>query len=105
MIKFKRGCMAVEITVKDVEYLAEAAKFEFTEDEKQKFAQALSDVINAVDVLAQTDTQGVQPTIYVISVKNVFREDEVLPSMDRDILLKNAADVQDGCYRVPKVVE
>jgi len=97
--------MAVGITVKDVEYLAEAAKFEFTEEQKEKFAQALSDIINAVDMLARADTQGVQPTIHVLSVKNVFREDEVVPSMDRDILLKNAADVQDGCYRVPKVVE
>ena len=97
--------MAVGITVKDVEYLAEAAKFEFTEEQKQKFAQALSDIINAVDSLVQADTQGVQPTIHVLSVKNVFREDVVVPSMDRDILLKNAADVQDGCYRVPKVVE
>ncbi|MFO7153711.1 MAG: Asp-tRNA(Asn)/Glu-tRNA(Gln) amidotransferase subunit GatC [Caldicoprobacter oshimai] len=97
--------MAVGITVKDVEYLAEAAKFEFTEEQKQKFAQALSDIINAVDRLAEVDTEGVQPTIHVLSVKNIFREDVVLPSMDRDILLKNAADVQDGCYRVPKVVE
>lgn len=93
------------IIVRDVEYLAEAAKFEFTEEQKQTFAQALSDIINAVDGLVRADTQGVRPTIHVLSVKNVFREDEVIPSTDRDTLLKNAADVQDGCYRVPKVVE
>lgn len=93
------------ITVKDVEYLAEATKFEFTDEQKQKFAYALGDIINAVDCLAQVDTEGVQPTIYVLPVKNVFREDVVVPSTNRDILLKNAADVQDGCYRVPRVVE
>jgi aspartyl-tRNA(Asn)/glutamyl-tRNA(Gln) amidotransferase subunit C len=97
--------MVVEITIKDVEQLAEAAKFEFNEEQKKQMAKALTEIINAVKHIAAVDTKGIHPTINVLPVKNIFREDVVLPSMDRDMLLKNAADIQDGCYHVPKVVE
>ncbi len=93
------------MTLNDIEYLAETAKFELTPEEKQYFARSIDEVLKFADKLAELNTEGVEPTIYLLGIKNVFREDTVQSSMDRDLLLKNASDVEAGCYRVPKVVE
>ena len=36
--------------------------------------------------------------------KNVFREDEVKPSLSNDLAVKNAPNAEDGAFIVPKVV-
>lgn len=51
------------------------------------------------------DTSGVEPMSHVFPVKNVLREDEVVPSFDRDELLRNAPASEDGAFLVPKTVE
>lgn len=47
----------------------------------------------------------VEPLSHVFPVKNVLREDEVQPSMDRGMLLKNAPAADDEAFLVPKTVE
>jgi aspartyl-tRNA(Asn)/glutamyl-tRNA(Gln) amidotransferase subunit C len=42
---------------------------------------------------------------HVIPIQNVLREDVVTGSFERDRLLKSAPSQEDGCYKVPKVVE
>jgi len=37
--------------------------------------------------------------------KNVFREDVVKPSLDRELALSNAPQQEDGYFRVPKILE
>ena len=93
------------MTVNDIEYLAETAKFELNSQEKQYFARPADKILKLTDKLDELNTEGVDPTIYLLDIKNVIREDIVQPSMDRDTLLKNAPDVEAGCFRVPKVVE
>ena len=95
----------MDISVNYIEQLAETAKLELNDQEKQYITQALNEILRRTDKLSGLDTEGVEPTIYLLDVKNVLREDIVQPSMDRDILMKNAADVEAGCYIVPKVVE
>jgi aspartyl-tRNA(Asn)/glutamyl-tRNA(Gln) amidotransferase subunit C len=36
---------------------------------------------------------------------NAFRPDEVTPSLDRDDALAGAPDVEDGYFRVPKILD
>ena len=42
---------------------------------------------------------------HVLPVTNVFRKDEVVQSYDRDAILANAPDSDEGAFRVPKTVE
>ena len=42
---------------------------------------------------------------HAFPVVNVFREDEVRESMDRELILQNAPAKKDGCFLVPKTVE
>ena len=68
-------------------------------------AADLSRMIGYVDQLAELDTDGVEPMSHVFPLVNVFREDEVKPSMARELILQNAPKQKDGCFLVPKTVE
>jgi aspartyl-tRNA(Asn)/glutamyl-tRNA(Gln) amidotransferase subunit C len=42
---------------------------------------------------------------HAFPVKNVFREDVVMPSTDREIITSNAPNSKDGCFVVPRTFE
>ena len=58
-----------------------------------------------IDKLNELDTTGVEPMSHVFPVNNVFREDVVENGDDSDNMLKNAPDVKEQSYVVPKTVE
>ena len=92
------------ITKKDVEYVAALARLEFNEDEKEEFTKTLGDILEYAKKLSDVDTDSVQPTAHILPLNNVFREDCVDASLDRDRILENAPDKSKGCFRVPRVI-
>lgn len=95
----------MEITDKLVSYVAELAHLKLDEAQRETAARDLARMIGYVDKLAELDTEGVEPMSHAFPVKNVFREDEVRESMDRERVLRNAPAQKDGCFLVPKTVE
>ena len=93
------------ISKKDVEYVAGLARLEFSEEEKERYTKTLNDILEYAEKLKQVDTSDVPPTAHILPVKNLFRKDEVKPSMDREKILQNAPDKDKGCFRVPRVIE
>lgn len=89
----------------DVDHIAELAKLSLCGTERRSMAEEMEAMIAFADQLAEIDTDGVEITAHVIPVKNVFREDVAVPSIDRAELLKNAPGSRDGCIFVPQVVE
>lgn len=95
----------MDITEKLVTYVAELAHLKLDEAQRAQAADDLARMIGYVDKLAELDTEGVEPMSHAFPVTNVFREDEVRESMDRDLILQNAPSAKDGCFLVPKTVE
>ena len=56
------------------------------------------------DLLAEVDTEGVEPMAHAQELANVFRADEVRPSLPREAALANAPNRDEECYRVPAVL-
>ncbi len=92
------------ITKKDVEYVAALARLEFSEEEKEEFKKTLGDILEYAQRISEVDTEKVEPTAHILPINNVYREDKVEPSMDREKILKNAPDSHKGCFRVPRVI-
>ena len=57
------------------------------------------------EVIAQLDTSKIEPTTYAVPMQNVFRDDKVKPSLERDLALSNAPLKEDGYFKVPRVLE
>lgn len=95
----------MEITDKLVAYVAELAHLKLDDAQRQQAADDLARMIGYVDKLGELDTDGVEPMSHAFPVTNVFREDEVRESMEREQVLANAPATKDGCFLVPKTVE
>ena len=95
----------MKINLETVEYVAALARLNLNEEQKIKMLDDLDKIIGYVDKLNELDTSGVEPTAHILPVKNVFREDVSQPSYDRELILKNAPVQEDGCFKVPKIVD
>lgn len=85
--------------------IAELAKLQLTDDEIERFGEQLSHVLEYAARLEQLDTADIPPTATVLPLRNVFRDDEVRPSLPRDEALANAPDAADGQFRVDAVLD
>ena len=76
-----------------------------TDEEREAVQPALQSMADCFDRLSALDTEGVEPLVHSFPLANVTREDEVIPSMDNDLLLANAARAKDGAFMVHRAVE
>ena len=95
----------MKISKKEVEYIARLARLYLTEQEKEIYTEQLGKILEYIDKLNQLDTEGVFPTSHVVSISNVFREDEVKQSLSREEVLSNAPEEEAGHFKVKKVIE
>ena len=92
------------ISIQDVEHVASLAKLSFTEEEKQKLASELNQILSYMEQLNSLDTESIEPLSHVIELGNVFRGDDPRPGLDRTEALKNAPARTDRFFRVPRVI-
>lgn len=95
----------MKINTDDVRYVANLARLNVTDNEAEKLTSEMESIINFANMLSELDTESVAPTNHAMKVENVFREDIVGESYNREDILKNAPSQDSGCYSVPKVVE
>lgn len=94
-----------KITEADVEYVAQLAQLELAPDARARLVRELGEVLGYMDKLGELDTTNVEPMMHVLELNNVFREDEVRPSLDRELALKNAPKTDDVYFLVPRILE
>ena len=88
-----------------VQNLANLARLQFNEKEKEIIKGDLQRMIHFVDKLNELDTTGVEPLLHMTDAINVLREDEVKGSISREEALKNAPDSDGTFFKVPKVIK
>lgn len=94
----------MSVTKNDGEYIANLAKLKFNDDELENFTHQLNEILSYMDKLNELNTDNVEPLSHPIENQNVFREDEVKSSIDREDALKNAPEKTDEFFIVPKVI-
>ena len=89
----------------DIEKVARLARLELSEEEKATFGNQLEQILAYMEQLNRLDTSGVEATSHAIPVYNVFREDEVKPSLPQEEVLAIAPDEEEGHFKVPRIIE
>ncbi|MCI6159525.1 MAG: Asp-tRNA(Asn)/Glu-tRNA(Gln) amidotransferase subunit GatC [Selenomonadaceae bacterium] len=95
----------MKVTKEDLENVAVLSRLRIPEDQQQKYMQQMDSILTYMDNLSEVDTTEVKPTTYALPMQNVFREDVVRPSLDREAALQNAPLRDNGYFKVPKVLE
>ncbi|NIL95637.1 MAG: Asp-tRNA(Asn)/Glu-tRNA(Gln) amidotransferase subunit GatC [Planctomycetales bacterium] len=87
-----------------VEKVSLLARLRLSADELNKMTAQLSQIVQYIEQLAELDTDDVQPMAHAVDLENVFAEDTVRASLDRERIMGNAPHRDDECYRVPAVL-
>lgn len=95
----------MQVTKEVVYQMADLAKLYLSEEECSALQNELGAVIAFADILGTVDTDEIDIAEYVGENVNVFRDDVICPSMERDIMLANAPEKQSGYFKVPKFME
>jgi aspartyl-tRNA(Asn)/glutamyl-tRNA(Gln) amidotransferase subunit C len=92
------------LTREDAAYVARLARIDLTEEELDLYAVQLAAVLDHAASVAALDTSGVTPTAHPLPLRNVLRPDEPRPSLRRDEILAQAPAVEDGRFKVPRIL-
>lgn len=95
----------MKISREEVKHVANLARLRFDEGELEKFTDQLNAILTYIDKLNELDTSEVEPTYHVLDLVNVFREDQIQPSLPREAALANAPERADGFFQVPRIIE
>jgi len=92
------------ISREDVVHVAGLARLALTDEELDRFTDQLGAVLEHAADVASVDTEGVAPTAHPLPLVNVLRDDTVVPGLARDEVLAQAPAVEDGRFRVPRIL-
>ena len=82
-------------------HVAKLARLRLSDDEVDRMAGELSQILEHVETMNELDLEGVEPTSHVVDLTNVLREDVPRDGLDRETALGQAPDAADGGFRVP----
>ena len=94
-----------EITPDLVRHLASLARILVTDEEVEKLAGELGVIVDSVAAVNKAVGPEVVPTSHPIPMSNVFREDEVRPSLSQAEALSGAPDSADGRFKVAAILD
>lgn len=95
----------MRITPEEVDRIASLSMLSLDEEKRRMLQQDISEILEHAERLNELDTDGVEPTTYILCQQNVWREDKQGQVWERKDMLRNAPEKEDGCFVVPKVVE
>lgn len=93
------------LTLQEVEHIALLARLELTDEEKQRYQQQLSHILEYVAQLQKLDTSHTEPARGAAPIGARLRADEPRPGLSAEQALKNAPSTKKGQFRVPPVME
>ena len=96
--------MVVSLSRQDVEKVSLLSRLRLGAEELEHMTAQLGQIVGYVDQLSELDTTNVLPMAHAVEMANVFADDCVQPSCDRELVLANAPKRDDACYRVPAVL-
>jgi aspartyl-tRNA(Asn)/glutamyl-tRNA(Gln) amidotransferase subunit C len=88
------------VSENDVEHIAELADIGISRDELAEFTGQFNEILKYFDILDQVETGGP----WEQELANIFREDEIEPSLSQEEVLANARETEDGFFRAPRVM-
>lgn len=94
-----------KITQQNVEYVAGLAQLSLDEATKERLAGEMDEILGYMDKLNELNTDSIEPMMHAQEMTNVYRDDEVKPSLKREEALQNAPQSDGEHFLVPKILE
>jgi aspartyl-tRNA(Asn)/glutamyl-tRNA(Gln) amidotransferase subunit C len=94
--------MPVEI---DIAHVARLARLELTEAELEIYKTQLGVILDHAARVQSLEGEPHVESAHPLGFVNIFRDDQVSPSLDRDEVLAQAPATEDGYFVVPPALD
>lgn len=88
----------------EVANLARLARIEMSDIELDHLASELGIILNAVAKVSEVATADIEPTSHPLAMVNVFRKDEIRPSLTSQEALSGAPAQEESRFKVPQIL-
>lgn len=95
----------MDINNEKIDRLAELAKLEFSDSEKESLKKDMNSIISYFEKLNEINTDNVEALIFMTDEVNRLREDVVIQNTSKQEALLNAPAKDSDYFRVPKVLD
>lgn len=95
----------MSISKETMERMAALSKLELSQVELEQLSGELETIVDYMDMLAQLPVESAEVAGAASPLHNVYREDRVICSPDRAVLLSNAPETDGETLTVPKTVD
>jgi aspartyl-tRNA(Asn)/glutamyl-tRNA(Gln) amidotransferase subunit C len=92
------------ISAEVVTKVARLARLDLTPAEIERTTTQLADMLEHFADIDALDLDDVAPMAQPYQLDNVFREDVIVPGLDRDEVLAAAPEAEHGRFRVPPII-
>jgi aspartyl-tRNA(Asn)/glutamyl-tRNA(Gln) amidotransferase subunit C len=110
--------MSANVSMEDVERVAELANLDLAADEKPRMQRDLNAILEYVAQLNELNTSGVEPMAQVSELLSdlldagadsghgvALRVDGLRPSLSREQVMEEAPETDGAFFKTPKVIE
>lgn len=94
--------MPVEI---DIAHVARLARLALTDEELEGYKNQLGAILDHAAKVQSLEGDPEVEASHPLRFENVYREDEVRPSLDREEVLSSAPETADGFFVAPPAME
>ena len=96
--------MSERISAEVVAKVARLARLDLTAEELERTTTQLADMLEHFADIDALRLDDVEPMAQPYPLANVFREDVIVPGLDRDEVLAAAPAAEHGRFRVPPII-
>ena len=88
-----------------VDHVARLARLDLSDEERERMTNELGNILEHAGTIQALDLDEFEPTSHAIPIRNVMRADEPVPSLTQEEALSGAPEVEDGRFKVPRILE
>ncbi len=97
--------MQQKISLVELQHLSKLARLKLSPLEEQTYLPQIESVLEYMDVLNEADTASIEPLTQITGLKNITRNDDIKPSLDRSDALSSASKTSNGFVVVPNTIK
>lgn len=95
----------MSLSIDDVRHVANLARLALDERRLEQLREELARILGYAEQVGQVATADIPPTSHAYPLTNVWRDDEVRPSLDPAAAVSTGPAVEDGRFRVPRIID
>lgn len=95
----------MSLTNDDVRHVANLARIALDDDHLDRLRDELGRILEYAEQVGEVASGDVVPTSHAYPLRNVWRDDEVRPSLDPEAARSTGPAIEDGRFRVPRIIE